>query len=81
MEFGPKKFVLNYKNNLSNNENENKENIDNLQKEIEKNNKRCEIKSQKVIKQLDIIKKYKLQMETNVEVKSGYENMQKKCRK
>ena len=71
-------FVLNYKNDLNNHENEIKEKIDNLKKKIEKSNKKCEIKNQKVMKQLDIIKNYKLQMETNIEVKEGYEKVLKR---
>ena len=46
-----------------------------LKNEIEKINKKCEAKNSKYMKQLEIIKNYKLQLETKIEVRSGYEKV------
>ena len=70
-----KQFVLVYQKELNNHEIEMKEEIEILQKKIEKINKKCEIKSQKIAKLSEIIKNYKIQIEINVEVKSGYEKV------
>jgi hypothetical protein len=76
-----KEFVTIYEKELKNHENEIKEKIDNLKNKIEKYNKKCEIKNQKYIKQLDIVNNYKLQLETKIEVKSGYEKVYKRNNK
>ena len=73
-----KELVLIYKKELSNHEIEIKEEINDLKTKIEKNNKKCEIKNEKYLKQLDIINNYKLQMETKVEIKAGYEKVLKR---
>ena len=58
---------------------EHKDNInvemDLLKKEIEKINKKCENKNIKYLKEIEIIKNYKLQLETKIEVRDGYEKV------
>ena len=70
-----KELVLVYKKELNNHEIEIKEEINDLKTKIEKNNKKYELKNEKYLKQLDIINNYKLQMETKVEIKAGYEKV------
>ena len=73
-----KQFVIIYQKELNNHEIQIKEEIEILQNKIEKINKKCEKKNQKVTKLLDSIKNYKIQIETNVEVKAGYEKVLKR---
>ena len=70
-----RELVLVYKKELNNHEIEIKDEINELKTKIEKNNKKCELKNEKYLKQLDIINNYKLQMETKVEIKAGYEKV------
>ena len=74
-EMDQQEFVLIYKKELKNHEIQIKEKIENLQKKIEKINKKCEINNQKYMNQLEIVKNYKLQLETKIEVKAGYEKV------
>ena len=73
-----KELVLIYRKELNNHEIEIKDEINDLKIKIEKNNKKCELKNEKYLKQLDIINNYKLQMETKVEIKAGYEKVLKR---
>ena len=52
--------------------------MDLLKKEIEKINKKCETRNIKYQNQLEIIKNYKLQLETKIEVRDGYEKVLKR---
>ena len=52
--------------------------MDSLKSEIENINKKCETKNNKYLKQLEIIKSYKLQLETKIEVRDGYEKVLKR---
>ena len=70
-----KEFVVIYKKELKNHELEMKEKIFELKKRIEKNNKKYDEKYQKYMKQLNIVKNLKLQLETKIEVKTGYEKV------
>ena len=58
---------------------EHKDNIkiemDLLKKDIEQINKKCETKNNRYMKQVEIIKNYKLQLETKIEVRDGYEKV------
>ena len=49
-----------------------------IKKEIEKINKKCGSKNNKYLKELEIIKNYKLQLETKIEVRDGYEKVFKR---
>ena len=73
-----KEAVSLYKIQLKNHEDEMNEKINKLKDKIETINKKCELKNQKYKEQLDIIKNYKLQLETKVEVKAGYEKVFKR---
>ena len=73
-----KEFVLIYQKELKNHENEMKEKIDVLKNKIETVNKNCEINYQKYMRQLNIVQNYKLQLETKIEVKTGYEKVLKR---
>ena len=70
-----KEFVIIYQKELRNHENEMKEKIDVLKNKIETVNKKCEVKYQKYMKQLNIVQNYKLHLETKIEVKTGYEKV------
>ena len=70
-----KEFVTIYKKELNNHENEIKEKIIELKNKIEKINKKYDIKYQKYMKQSNIVKNLKLQLETKIEVKAGYEKV------
>ena len=75
-----KEFVNQYYRELSEHNNKVKEEMDNIKSEIEKINKKCASKSSKYLKQSEIIKKYKLQLETKIEVRDGYEKVLKRNR-
>ena len=49
--------------------------MDLLKKDIEQINKKCENKNNRYMKQVEIIKNYKLQLETKIEVRDGYEKV------
>ena len=55
-----------------------KEEMDLIKKEIEKINKKLGSKNNKYLKELEIIKNYKLQLETKIEVRDGYEKVFKR---
>ena len=73
-----KEFVNQYNNELLEHKNKVKEKMDNIKNEIEKINKKCVSKNNKYLKQLEIIKTYKLQLETKIEVRDGYEKVLKR---
>ena len=70
-----KEFVLLYKKELNNHEIEIKEKIIELKNKIENVNKKYDVKYQKYLKQSNIVKNLKLQLETKIEVKAGYEKV------
>ena len=70
-----KEYVKQYYKELIDHKNKIKEEMDSLKKEIEKINKKCSSKNDKYLKQLEIIKSYKLKLETNTEVRDGYEKV------
>ena len=71
-------FVNQYHKELSLHKNQVKQEMDEVKKEIEKINKKCGNKSDKYLKQVEIIKNYKLQLETKIEVRDGYEKVLKR---
>ena len=73
-----KESVNQYYRELSEHNNKIKEEMDNIKNEIEKINKKCSSKISKYLKQEEIIKKYKLQLETKIEVRDGYEKVLKR---
>ena len=73
-----KEVVSSFKIQLKNHEDEINEKINKLKDKIEKTNKKCKLNNQKYKEQLDIIKNYKLQLETKVEIKAGYEKVFKR---
>ena len=75
-----KEFVNQYYKELIDYSNKTKKEFDEVKKEIEKINKKCENKNNKYIKQLEIVKNYKLQLETKIEVRDGYEKVLKRNR-
>ena len=73
-----KEFVNQYYRDLIEHKNKINEEMDNIKIEIEKINKKCSSKNIKYLKQEEIIKKYKLQLETKIEVRDGYEKVLKR---
>ena len=71
-------FVNQYYKELMEHKDKIKIEMDSLKDEIEKINKKCETKNNKYLKQLEIIKSYKLQLETKIEVRDGYEKVLKR---
>ena len=73
-----KEFVNQYYKELLIHNDKVKEEMDLIKKEIEKINKKCGSKNNKYLKELEIIKNYKLQLETKIEVRDGYEKVFKR---
>ena len=70
-----KEYVKQYYKELTEHKAKIKEEMDSVKKEIEKINKKCSSKNAKYLKQLEIIRSYKLKLEANTEVRDGYEKV------
>ena len=70
-----KEYVNQYYKELLEHKDNIKVEMDLLKKDIEQINKKCETKNNRYMKQVEIIKNYKLQLETKIEVRDGYEKV------
>ena len=70
-----KEYVSQYYKELLEHKDNIKAEMDLLKKDIEQINKKCETKNNRYMKQVEIIKNYKLQLETKIEVRDGYEKV------
>ena len=70
-----KEYVNQYYKELLEHKDNIKVEMDLLKKDIEQINKKCENKNNRYMKQVEIIKNYKLQLETKIEVRDGYEKV------
>lgn len=70
-----KEYVKQYYKELTEHKAKIKEEMDSVKKEIEKINKKCSSKNAKYLKQLEIVRNYKLKLEANTEVRDGYEKV------